>query len=120
LRQNLDRNQNLDKQVNSNVNKEFLPKKSPNNPPKKSSQKNPPKMFLQKNSAKKIPPKNPSEKVLKKFQKNSKKKKFQKKSKNFKTISQKIPKILKISNSLHCTWRPKTHSGLFLEVFESL
>ena len=35
LRQNLDKNQNLDKQVNSNVNKEFLPKNLPNNPPKK-------------------------------------------------------------------------------------
>jgi hypothetical protein len=77
LRQNLDKNPNLDKQVNSNVNKEFLPKNSSqiilpkkfllNNPPKKilpkkssqkkSSKKIPPKKFLQKNSAKKIPQK---------------------------------------------------------------
>ena len=32
-------------------------------------------------------------------------------SKTFKNY-QKIPKILKISNSLHRTWRPKTLSGL--------
>ena len=46
--------QNLDKQVNSNVKKEFLQKIPPNNPPKKSSQKNPPQKIL----PKKILPKN--------------------------------------------------------------
>ena len=76
--------------------------------PKKSSQKNPPKKFLPKTSSQENPP----NKIL---QKNSQKipPKFQKNSKNFKTISQKIPKILKISNSLHRTWMPKTLSGLF-------
>jgi hypothetical protein len=63
-------------------------------------QKNPPKKFFQKNSSKKIPPKNPP----KKFPKNSQKK--------IRKISQKISKILKVSNSLHRTWRPKTLSGL--------
>ena len=49
LPQNLDKNLNLDKQVNSNVNKEFLPKNPPKNiRPKRSSQKNPPKIFLEK------------------------------------------------------------------------
>ena len=38
--------------------------------------------------------------------------------KKFQIISQKISKILKISNSLHRTWRPKTFSGLFLLVNE--
>ena len=80
LRQYLDKNQNLDKQVNSNVNKEFLPKKSsPKSSQKilseKSSQKNPHKKTLPKNSSKKIPPKNSSKKSLRKIpwklQKNS-------------------------------------------------
>ena len=69
LRQNLDKNQNLDKQI-------LLPNKS--------SQK-----FHTKNSSPK-----------QSFQKISK---IPKKSKKFKTISQKIPKILKISNSLYIT-----------------
>ena len=45
LRQNLDKNQNLDKQINSNVNKEFLPKNPLEKFPKKSQKisKNPPK-----------------------------------------------------------------------------
>jgi hypothetical protein len=100
--------QNLDKNINSfhvpysndladlnNVNKEFLQK----NPPKKILQKNfsqkiPPKTNLQKKSSKKnhtkkILPKQPSKKIHPKefLSKNSKK----------------IPKILKISNSLHRT-----------------
>jgi hypothetical protein len=82
----------------NNVNKEFLPE----NPPKKILQKNPPKKILQKKSSKKnprkiqkIPPKNP-EKIQKIF------KQFLKKF-----------LILKISNSLHRTWRLKTLSGLF-------
>ena len=48
LRQNLDKNQNLDKQVNFNVNKDFLPKNPPNNPPKKILPKNPPKKSFRK------------------------------------------------------------------------
>ena len=43
---NLDKNQNLDKQINSNANKEFL-------------QKNPPKKILQKKSSPKFPPNSP-------------------------------------------------------------
>ena len=80
--------------------------------PKKFSKKIPPKKLRQKNSFKKILPKN-SLKISKK-----KSKKFQKFSKNFKKNpknSQIIPKILKISNSPHRTWRPKTLSGLFLK-----
>jgi hypothetical protein len=96
LRQNLDKNQNLPP-------KNSLKKSSQKNPPKKIlsknfSQKIPPKQFRQKNSSKKIPPKNSSEKIL---QKNS--------------LSHKKSKILKISNSLHRTWRPKTLSGLLLK-----
>ena len=49
-----DLRQNLDKQINSNVNKEFLPKNSSQKiPPKKFLPKNPPKIFQaisQKNS----------------------------------------------------------------------
>ena len=70
----------------NNVNKEFLPKSF-----KKILPKIYPKKYLSDNSSKKVPknaPKNPKE-------------------------IQKIPKILKISNSLYCTWRPKTLSGLF-------
>ena len=55
LTQNLDKIQNLDKQVNSNVNKEFLPKKS-----------------SQQSSQKILPPNLPKQ-FLKKIQKNSKK-----------------------------------------------
>ena len=69
----------LTNQVNSNVNNEFLQKILPKKVPPKI---NPPKKFLTKNSSKKI---------------------LQKKSKNIQTISQKIPKTLKISNSLHRT-----------------
>ena len=70
--------QNLDKQVNSNVNKEFLPKNSTNNPPKKkSSQKKLSKKILQKNSSKKIPSKKIAPEILwknsQKFPKISKK-----------------------------------------------
>ena len=91
LRQNLDKNHNLNKQINSNVNKEFRPKNSSQKSsqkifPKKFSQKIPPKKFCQK-----IPPKKSSGKIPKTFQK------------KFRTISQKFPKILKISNSLHRT-----------------
>jgi hypothetical protein len=80
--------------------KEFLTK----NPHKKSSQKKSsqkisPKKFLQINSSRKILPK-----------------KFQK---NFQTISQKISKILKVSNSLH-TLRPKTLLGLFILKLKNL
>ena len=74
LRQNLDKNQNLDKQINSNV----------RIPPKKNSRKKSSQKISPKNSSKKIPPKkNPPEK----FQKNSKK--FQK---QIQTISKKILK----------------------------
>ena len=59
LRQNLDKNQNLDKQINSNVKKEFLPK----NPPKKILPKNFSQKFLQKDSFKK----KSSGKIPKKF-----------------------------------------------------
>ena len=69
----------LTNQVNSNVNNEFLQK----NPPKKSSSQN--------KSSKKISAKKFLQKIL------------QKKSINIQTISQKIPKSLKISNSLHRT-----------------
>ena len=102
--------QNLDKQINSLYikmkkiipPKEFLQKQSS----QKSSQKNPPKnpsnkishkKFLQKKFRQKIPPKKSLRKIPKKIQ----------------TIFQKIPNFLKISNSLHRTWRPKTLSGLF-------
>ena len=56
-------------------------------PIKKSSQKVPPKKFLGKNSSKKF------------LQNNS-----PKNHKNFEKKSQKISKVLKISNSLHRTW----------------
>jgi hypothetical protein len=97
--------QNLDKNINYfpipysinladliNVNKEFLPKFSP----KKLLSKN----SSQKMSPKKIPPKEliPKKNPPKKFPK-----KFQRSPKNFQKISQKIPKILKISNSLDRT-----------------
>jgi hypothetical protein len=96
FRQNLDKDQNLDKQINSF----YIEIK----------QRIPPIKILPKKSFRKIP-----KKFQKKFQKIPKKsKQF---PKNFQTISQKtsqkIPKILKISNSLHRTWRPKTLSGLF-------
>ena len=95
LRQNLDKNQNLDKQVNSNVNKEFLPKNSSQKIPPK---KNPPKKILPKNSFQKNSYKeNPPKKILKKNPKNS-----PKNPEKIQTISQKIPK-LKISNSLNRT-----------------
>ena len=92
-------------------NKEFLPKNSTNNPPKKnfpkkSSKKIPPKKFRQKKLLQKF-----FGKIPKKCFKKSKN--FQKFPKKFYTISQKIIKILKISNSLHRTWRPKPLSGLF-------
>ena len=130
--------QNLDKQVNSNINKES----SQSIPPKKSFQKkslkkNLPKKFLPKKSSQKIspqkilqkiPPKKSFGKIPWKFQKKStesSKIKY-KNSKNspttFKKIKKKIPnnfkskfqipKILKISNSLQRTWRPKTLLGL--------
>ena len=74
-------------------------------PPKKILQK-----FLQKNSSKKIPLKNHPKKIQKKS------KQFPSKSwkdpEKIQKNSQKIPK-LKISNSPHRTWRPKTPSGLF-------
>ena len=92
------------------------------NPPKKSSQKispkkTPSKKFCQKDSSKKSFGKIPK-KFLKKIQKNSKNSATisTNNPKNFQTISQKIPKILKIFNSLHRTWRPKTLSGLFLYI----
>jgi predicted PurR-regulated permease PerM len=85
----------------NNMNKEFLPKRS--------SQKKTPKEFLQKNPRKiqKILQKNPR-KIQKILQKNPEK--FPKNSKQF--LKEFL--ILKISNSLHRTWRPKTLSGLFL------
>ena len=58
---------------------------------------------------KKILPKKFSKKILKKFLIHS-----PPKNKKIQAIFQKIPKILKISNSLHCTQRPKTLSGLLL------
>ena len=91
--QNLDQNLNLDKQVNSNVNKEFLTENS--------SQKISPKKFLQKNSAKKIRQKYP----LGKFPENFKKKSTEiskikyKNSKNSPTTFKKIKeKFQTISN----------------------
>jgi hypothetical protein len=92
LRQNLDKKQSLDKQINSNVNKKFLPK----NPsekilPKHFSKKISPNKFLQKTSSKKMPPKKSSRKIPKKFQK-----KFQK-------IQNIFLKNSKKSNSLHRT-----------------
>ena len=72
LRQNLDKNQNLDKQVNSNVNKEFLPKNSYQRiPPKKILPKNPPKKFLPRKFLQKILWKN-SLKISKQFKKKQK------------------------------------------------
>ena len=74
FRQNLDKDQNLDKQINSFYieikqiipPKAFLQKQSSGkNPPK-----NPSKKILPKNSSKIFPPKNPPKKIL---QKNSKK-----------------------------------------------
>jgi hypothetical protein len=75
LRQNLDKNQDLGKQINSfyvyadnfdNVNKEFLPKK-----------------YTQKNISNKTPPKTSSQKFL---LKSSSQKNSQKNPKNFQTI----------------------------------
>ena len=90
FRQNLDKDQNLDKQINSFYieikqripPKEFLQKQSSQkNPPK-----NPSKKILPKNSCKIFPPKNPSEK----FQK------IPKKSKQFPKIFQQfLKKLLK-------------------------
>jgi hypothetical protein len=96
---------------------------------KLSPKKIPPKKFLQKKfslkiSSQKISPKihpkkilkkNPHKKFPKKSPKNPKKftKNPPKNLKKFQTSFQKIPKILKVSNPLHCTWRPKTLSGLF-------
>jgi hypothetical protein len=105
--------QNLDKSINpfqsltdsnrlvdlNNTNKEFLPKKSSQkNPLKKSCQKTPPKKS--KENPKNSPQKSP--------------KKSQKKSKQF------LKKflILKISNSQHRNWRPKTLSGLFVSAID--
>ena len=89
------------------------------------------KEFL-KNYSHRIPkefPKNSLRIILREFPKNFQRitKKIHKKSKKSKLIPQKIPKkspknpkifpknskILKISNSLHRTWRLKTLSGLF-------
>ena len=70
--------------------------------PKNSSQKISSKKILQKKFLQKNPPK--------KYPKNSRKN-----PKKFQTISLKIPKILKISDSLHRTWRPKTLSGFFFD-----
>jgi len=87
LRQNLDKNQNLNKQVNSNVNKEFLPKNSSQkNPPKKILPKNPLKKSSKKISPKKFLQKNPSENFPKNFQK-----KFPKKFQIFSKNSEKLP-----------------------------
>ena len=44
-------------------------------------------------------------------------KEFQKTSKNFQKIFQKNPKILKMSNSLHRTWRPSPF-GLVCLLFQ--
>ena len=75
-----------------------------------SSQRIPPKNILSKKSSQKeSSQKIPSKKFL---QKNPPKKYPKTSQKNPKTISQKISKILKVSNSLHRTWRPKTLSGL--------
>ena len=87
----------------NNVNKEFIPRKSSQ---KILPKKNPPKIFLQKNPRKiKKSPQNPE--------------KIQKISKQF------LKKflILKISNSLHRTWRPKTlcfycNSSIFTNKFQ--
>ena len=85
------------------------PKKSP---PKNASKNLPQKKILPKNYSKTSLKKNP----LKKFQKKIPKK-FQKippkNPKKLSSISQEILKILKIFNSLHHTWRPKTLSALF-------
>ena len=95
----------------NNVNKEFLPKNSSQKIlPKNFSRRNSPKEILPKNSSKKIPPKKILPKILqknsKKFQKNSPKKTQKipsKNQKNIQTISQKIPKFLKLSNSQNRT-----------------
>ena len=87
LRQNLDKNQNLGKQINSLhvvITQLTLPMQC--------KQRTPPKKFL----PKKFLQKNPN---------------------NFQTISQRIPKILKISNSLHRTQRQKTLWGLLSSRF---
>ena len=73
---------------------------------KNSSQKNLPKKSSQESSKKTL------QKILKKN-----KKKSRKNPKNFQKISQ---KVMKISNSLHHTWRPKTLSGLFKSKFQEL
>ena len=111
---------NLDKKINSfHIPKEFRknfernPKKFPKKFPKKSqkikmnSTKNPKQ--IEENSQK-FP--NKSSKNPKIFQKKSS---FTEKFKNFQKNQElkKIPTILKICNSLHPTWRPKTLSGLF-------
>jgi hypothetical protein len=71
LRQNLDKNQNLDKHSSQNISpKIFLQKNS--------SKKIPPKKFLPKHSFQKNPQNKSSEKIPKKF------------TRNFQTISQKI------------------------------
>ena len=110
LRQTLDKNQNLEKQINpfhiqitlqTIPYKKYLPKSSPQKVlqkkssqifslkkilPKLFSQNEPPKKFLPINSSKNVPPK-----------------KSPKNPKKFLSISQKIPEILKISNSLDRT-----------------
>ena len=103
---------------------EFLPKSSQKIPHKKLLTKILPKYILPKNFFQKIPPKKfhqknsskkSSSKISKHFKTNSKspknykklqkkfQKKFQRTPKNLQMISQKIPKILKTSNSLHRT-----------------
>ena len=107
FRQNLDKDQDLDKQVNSNVNKEFLPKNS--------SQKSPLQKILPKLSLKKFHQKHSAKKYLQKVPKISKK--FQRIPKKIQKIFQKNLKILKMSNSLHRTWRPSPF-GLVCLLFQ--
>ena len=71
-----------------------------------SSQKNPPKKIL---------PKNPQKKSSQKIMKNS-----QKIPKNSKKFPNNFSNNLKVSNSLHRTWRLKTLSGLFVCLFDNL
>jgi hypothetical protein len=74
-------------------------------------------VFLSKNFSKKILPKKSSQnihpqKIIPNKSPPKNKKKSRKNKKKFQKNSQKIP-TLKIFNSLHRTWRPKTLSGLF-------
>ena len=81
-------------------------KNLPSNSSQRIPHKIPPKKLLPANSYQKISPK-------KFLPKNSSQKILLKNSQKISQKIQKISKILKISDSLHQTWRPKTLSGLF-------